>query len=94
MAQKYPAVQIIDVRTPEEFQSGYIEGAINLNIQDDRFSEQILQLDKSKPVMVYCAKGGRSARAAAQLKEAGFQEVYDLPGGMEAWLSAGKKTKP
>lgn len=91
MLQKNPDAQLVDVRTPAEFQSGYIAGAINLNIYDDDFAQQIAKLDKNRPVMVYCAKGGRSASAAEQLTQAGFPEVYDLAGGMEAWRAANKK---
>lgn len=92
MLQKKPNAQLIDVRTPEEYKSGYISGAVNLNIYGDNFAQQLAKLDKNKPVMVYCAKGGRSADAADQLKQAGFSEIYDLEGGMTAWIAAGKKT--
>ena len=92
MLQQNPSVQLIDVRTPEEFNSGYISGAKNLNFYDDDFAQQIAKLDKTRPVMVYCAKGGRSASAAEQLKQSGFPKVYDLTGGMYAWKAAGKKT--
>lgn len=92
MLQEDPAIQLLDVRTPEEFASGYISGAINLNFYDDDFAQQIAKLDKTKPVMVYCAKGGRSASAAEQLKDAGFPKIYDLTGGMYAWKAADKKT--
>jgi rhodanese-related sulfurtransferase len=91
MLQKEPAAQLLDVRTPEEFKSGYISGAKNLDYYDDNFAQQIAKLDKTKPVMVYCAKGGRSASAAEQLNQAGFSKVYDLTGGMYAWKAASKK---
>lgn len=87
-----PESQLLDVRTPAEFQEGHIAHALNLNIHDERFAAEIQKLDKSRPVMVYCAKGGRSANAAEQLKRAGYPEVYDLSGGMEAWRDAGKNT--
>lgn len=83
-------IQLLDVRTPQEYASGFIAGARNIDIYDAGFEAQIAKLDKSRPVMVYCAKGGRSASAAEQLKRAGFPEVYDLVGGMEAWKEAGK----
>ena len=75
-----------------EFSGGHIANARNLNIYDDHFAAEIAKLDKSKPVMVYCARGARSATATEQLKRAGFPEVYDLEGGMEAWRGAGKNT--
>ena len=77
--------QILDVRTPEEFQSGHIATAKNINIYDADFKTQLKKLDKEKPVFVYCKVGGRSAKAAKILQELGFTTVYDLEGGMLAW---------
>ncbi len=81
-------VQIIDVRTPEEFSEGYIANAINLNWNGNSFDTEVLKLNKTKPVYVYCLAGGRSANAASKLKELGFKTVYDLKGGMNAWRNA------
>ena len=77
--------QLVDVRTPEEFNAGHIEGAKNFNIDDAAFESQVATLDKTKPVLVYCKAGGRSSTAAKKLKELGFQEVYELDGGMMSW---------
>ena len=85
-------VQLVDVRTPEEYRSGYIAGAVNINFYDADFAQQIARLDKEKPLMVYCAVGGRSGKAAAKLTEMGFKNVTDLAGGMNAWKAAGKPT--
>ncbi|MFN0175128.1 MAG: rhodanese-like domain-containing protein [Saprospiraceae bacterium] len=90
MLNKDSSVQLIDVRTPGEFQAGYISRAQNLNIQDADFAKKISQLDKNRPVLVYCAVGGRSAKAANQFSTLGFTQVYDLKGGITAWKSAGK----
>ena len=79
--------QVIDVRTPEEFQSGHIATARNINIYDVDFKAELEKLDKEKPVFVYCKVGGRSAKAAKILQELGFTDVYDLQGGMMAWES-------
>ena len=84
-------VQLVDVRTPGEFASGHIEGAVNYDFYASDFAQKIGKLDKKKPVMVYCAVGGRSGAAAEQLKKSGFTKVYDLDGGMDAWKDAGKK---
>ena len=81
---------LIDVRTPREFQAGAIEGAVNYNISDGTLEEKLKDLDQNKPVLVYCAVGGRSARAAKLLAEKGFQTVYDLKGGYNAWVASGK----
>ncbi|MFN0033993.1 MAG: rhodanese-like domain-containing protein [Saprospiraceae bacterium] len=93
MLKSDSTIQVVDVRTPGEFQGGYIAGAQNLNIHDAGFAGKIGQLDKARPVMVYCAAGGRSANAASQLSKMGFPKVYDLAGGMGAWESAGKAVK-
>lgn len=78
-------VQLIDVRTPEEFAAGHIAHAKNINFMAEDFKKQIAKLDKSKPVYVYCQAGGRSAKAAKIFLEAGFTEVHDLKGGYGAW---------
>ncbi len=86
-----PGVQLIDVRTPSEYSSGYISNAKLVNIANyDEFKATVAKLDKAKPVMVYCAAGGRSNQAAAYLSDQGFGEVYDLKGGINAWKSNGK----
>ena len=77
--------QIVDVRTPQEYQSGYIADAKNINVYDADFKTQIAKLDKTKPVFVYCKAGGRSADAAKKFVELGFTQVYDLQGGMMGW---------
>lgn len=82
---KQENVQIIDVRTPEECSLGIIGDAKNINIYDDNFEEELKKLDASKTTLVYCAKGGRSAKAAKMMADLGFKEVYDLEGGYGAW---------
>lgn len=85
-----PAVQLVDVRTAQEYAEGYIPGAINLDIQRADFDTQAATLDKSHPVAVYCRSGVRSRRAAERLAEQGFV-VYNLDGGITRWN--GKTTK-
>jgi rhodanese-related sulfurtransferase len=82
---KKNGAQLIDVRTSREFSNGYIEGAKNIDYNGDSFEKQMKKLDKNKPVLVYCAAGGRSENAAELLKEWGFSEVYDLEGGYNGW---------
>lgn len=77
--------QLIDVRTPQEFESGNIEGAKNIDFYSADFSEQLDQLDKTKPVYVYCKSGGRSGQAKEILTEKGFTTVYNLIGGYSNW---------
>ena len=87
MMEKTSDKQIIDVRTSEEFGSGYIEDAQNIDIYLSDFQAQINQLDKNKPVFVYCKGGGRSDDAADLMKKAGFQTIYALDGGIMAWAN-------
>lgn len=85
-----PGVQLVDVRTPREYAAGHLKGALNYDYNGNEFEKQIARLDKTRPVMVYCAVGGRSAGAAARLRTLGFPEVYDMRGGFNAWKAAGK----
>jgi rhodanese-related sulfurtransferase len=84
-------VQVIDVRTPQEFSAGHIQGAKNVDFYSAQFGAEVSKLDKNKPLYVYCAVGGRSASAAGMLIKQGFTKVYDLAGGIESWKRAGKK---
>lgn len=77
--------QLIDVRTPEEYKGGYIDNAKNIDFNSSDFKAKMAKLDKTKPVLIYCAAGGRSGKTASMLKEMGFKEVYDLQGGYSAW---------
>jgi rhodanese-related sulfurtransferase len=87
---KEPTSQIVDVRTSEEYAEGHIANAVNMDVNSDDFESKIATLDKEKPVMVYCKAGGRSAKAAAILRDNGFKQVYDLDGGMIGWNDAKK----
>ena len=78
-------VQIIDVRTPQEYAGGKIGDAQNINFHDADFKAQMDALDKTKPTLIYCAAGGRSARARTMMSDLGFEEVYELDGGYGAW---------
>lgn len=91
-----PDVQLIDVRTDAELAEGKISDATQMDVmQWDSFVASAKNLDPSKPVLVYCRKGGRSNKAATYLAENGFGEVYDLQGGITSWIAeGGKVTKP
>lgn len=80
-----PGAQIVDVRTPGEFSTGYIAGAINVDWNSGTFDTEISRVDKTKPTFVYCRSGKRSADAAEEMREMGFKEVYELSGGIQAW---------
>jgi len=83
-------VQLVDVRTPAEYAAGHLEGAVNINFNDENFETLISTVDKSKPVAVYCGRGGRSGKCASFMKEAGFTKIYDLDGGITEWMYKGK----
>ena len=81
---------LVDVRTPKEYSDFHIPGAINVDYKNDDFKEMAAKtLDKSKPVMVYCRSGVRSARAMKILENMGYK-VYNLDNGIKAWRAAGK----
>jgi rhodanese-related sulfurtransferase len=79
------AVQLVDVRTQEEYTVSHLKDAQNICVTNSDFEEKVKTLDKNKPVYVYCAVGGRSATAAKILSDMGFTEVYDLEGGITNW---------
>lgn len=80
--------QLVDVRTPEEYLEGHLAGAINIDWNADGFLDKAQSLlDASRPVMVYCRSGKRSASAAAKLDKAGFK-TYNLLGGYLGWTEA------
>lgn len=78
-------ILLLDVRTPEEFETGFISGAVNIDFNDSNFATAIKSLDAKVPVYLYCKSGGRSGRAASVLQEMGFTEIYDLEGGITSW---------
>jgi thioredoxin len=90
--QATSSATIIDVRTPEEFQGGHLKGAVNFNVLASEFANQVGQLDRDHAVFVYCKAGGRSADAAAIMKDMGFTIIYDLQGGYMAWSAAGMES--
>ena len=78
-------VQLIDVRTSEEYSKGFIEEAQNIDYNSTDFDNKISKLDKNKPVLLYCAMGGRSSKASKVFKSQGFKKIYDLKGGFLSW---------
>lgn len=82
-------VQLVDVRTTQERNDGFIKQSQNIDFNSPTFDEDIEKLDKSKPVILYCRSGVRSAKCAKKLKAAGFVKVYDLQGGITQWSFKG-----
>jgi len=90
MILEYHAEQVVvlDVRTPREFKSGHIKGAVNHDFNATDFAAGLASLDTSKDVILHCKSGGRSASALATLEELGVKKIYHLTGGMDAWRAA------
>lgn len=74
-------VKLIDVRTAEEYSSGHIKNAQNIDFYSGKFNVEFEKLDKNDPVYIYCRSGGRSRQTADKLYAMGFKEIYDLKGG-------------
>ena len=80
---------LLDVRTPGEYSQGHLAGAQNLNFYDPDFALKLKKLAAGKVAFIYCASGGRSAKAATILKDYSQAPVYNLIGGIAAWQKAG-----
>lgn len=88
-AIKADSVQLLDVRTPEEYAEGHIDGAININVQSDDFQQMVgKELSKDSTILVYCRSGRRSMDAAEVLTELGYK-VVNLKGGIIEWKEEG-----
>ena len=85
--------QILDVREASEFASGHLPEARNIPV--DKLAERIGELEKfkDKPIIVCCASGMRSSKACAELKKQGFEKLFNLTGGIDAWVGAGYPVK-
>ena len=79
-------VQLVDVRTTEEYNEGHIDDAINIDFfESDTFAENFAQFDKSEPLYIYCKSGNRSQKSSKILQEFGFKNIIELRGGYNAW---------
>jgi rhodanese-related sulfurtransferase len=82
-------VVTLDVRTPNEFAEGYIEGARLIDFQSGNFENEIATLDKNATYAVYCRSGNRSGQAVKVMQDAGFTNVFNMNGGVIDWANAG-----
>ena len=83
---------VLDVRTPEEYKSGFIGNAINYNVMDSvAFVNTILSLDKNKKYLLYCKSGRRSGKALVMMKNMGYRKIHHLKGGVTEWKGELKK---
>lgn len=75
-------VLVIDVRTPEEYREGHLEGALLIDVKDETFKEKIAELDKTRNYYVYCRSGKRSTHAQDLMLAMGFENVCNVEGGI------------
>ena len=88
-----PSVVVLDVRTPDEFRAGHIRQAMNIDLYNSHFANQLAALNHSKTYLVHCAGGlpkGRSRKAMSLMDSLGFKQAYHLNGGFSAWQQAGQ----
>ncbi|MFI5204364.1 MAG: rhodanese-like domain-containing protein [Flavobacteriales bacterium] len=78
--------QLVDVRTPGEVANGKLKGSVNYDYNGSDFKNQMQKIDKNTTVYVYCAGGGRSAKAMEWMKTNGFVSVVNLDGGINSWI--------
>lgn len=84
------SIQIFDVRTAAEFNTGHLDKALQADFTNKaQFQERVKYLDAQRPVYIYCLSGGRSTAAARWMRENGFKEVVEMKGGINAWKQAG-----
>jgi len=84
-----PSVIVLDVRTRGEYESGHIDGAVQINYFSPNFRARLSELDGEATYLVHCKSGGRSSRAVRLLKDQGTETIYHLDGGIKAWKKAG-----
>lgn len=89
LLQKNPQTTILDVRTPQEFQQGHLQDALNFDFYEATFKDELNQLDKNTPYLVYCRSGNRSGQTISLMQELDFQNVQHIEGGITAWQEAG-----
>ena len=80
---------VLDVRTPEEYAEGHLDGAVLVDFYDPDFADQLSQLDPAVPYLVYCRSGNRSGQTLTLMQQLGFASAADVDGGIVAWQSAG-----
>jgi len=90
--QNNPDFTTIDVRTPDEFADGHVEGAVNIDFQSDDFRREISMLDRDKTYLIYCRSGSRSRGALEIMIELGFMKAYHQSTGIIGWLNEGLPT--
>ena len=89
LAEPPNGLVVLDVRTPEEFDEVRLADASNLDFYAADFADRLDGLDKTLPYFIYCRSGNRSGQTLDMMRDLGFDEVYNLDGGIIAWNEAG-----
>jgi rhodanese-related sulfurtransferase len=84
-----PDTVVMDIRTPEEYISGHVKNAVNLDFYSADFQKELSRLDKSKTYLVYCRSGSRTAQTLPIMQILGFRKIILLEGGLLEWVSRG-----
>jgi rhodanese-related sulfurtransferase len=87
-----PEFVVLDVRTPEEYRDGHLEGAVMIDFRSNGFREKVEALDREKTYLVYCRTGNRSGSAISMMEEMGFRRIYHLADGIKGWKEKGFQT--
>ena len=80
---------LVDVRTIEEYESGHIQDAVNFDFYSESFQKEILSIEKSSSIILYCRTQNRSIKTANYLKENGYKEITVIEGGITSWVKNG-----
>jgi rhodanese-related sulfurtransferase len=87
-----PDFMILDMRTPAEYAGGHLENAVNIDYYEDDFEETLDSYDKNKTYLIYCRTANRSNAVMKIMQRLEFTEVYNMQGGINAWVNAGYPT--
>lgn len=93
LLQQNPELEVLDVRTPQEFSQGHLQGATNLDFYDPAFESKLTALDSTKTYLLYCASGNRSGKATAIMERNNFGKVYNSTAGFQELKSTGVPVK-
>lgn len=85
LIKNHKELTLIDIRTPEEFSRGHVDGAENLDYYSEDFEKQLEKIDKEKKYMIYCGSGVRSTKTSRLMEDMGFVDLYTILGGFAGW---------
>jgi len=81
-------IQVLDIRTPEEFETGHVEGAMLVNFKSSGFRTELAKLDRTTTYIVHCRSGGRSGKSMSAFKALGFENILHMNGGIIDWTNS------